>query len=256
MNVVVAGGSGLVGSCVVAALQQRGHAVTVAARSTGVDTVTGVGLDTALLGADTVIDVTNGVGFEPDAARAFFGDSTRRLLAAEACAGVGHHVVLSIEGVDRVENNGHFAGKRVQEQLALDGPVPATVVRSTQFHDFGAMVVSWTRHGDAAVVPPLLIQPVDRRDLAGFLADIATGCPTHGVVSVAGPEPHDLVDMARRTLAARGSCLRLVPSWRGPFGVEMAGEVLLPGDDACRTLTRFETWLQTSARDVTDAEER
>jgi uncharacterized protein YbjT (DUF2867 family) len=249
MNVVVAGGTGLLGRCVVAAVERAGHAVTIAARSTGVDLVTGAGLDRALAGADAVIDVSNGGGLDADAARAFFGCSTRQLLAAEVGAGVGHHVVVSVEAVDRVQSNGHFAGKRLQERLVLDGPVPATIVRSTQFHDFGAMVVDWTRQGDVAVVPPLLIQPVDRRDLAGFLADVTAGPPAGGVISIAGPEPHDLVDMARRTLTVREQPVQLRPSWNGPFGVEMAGDVLLPGDDACRTLSRFETWLQTAAHD-------
>jgi uncharacterized protein YbjT (DUF2867 family) len=158
-----------------------------------------------------------------------------------------HHVVLSIAGVDRAEGNPHYAGKRRQEELVRAGAVPWTVVRATQFHDFAAMVVGWTRRDDTAVVPPLLVQPIAVSDVARVLAEIAGGPPREGVLEVAGPEPQDLVDMARRTLVARGDRVRLVPSWRGgPFGVEMAGEVLLPGPAARIVSTTFDAWLATS----------
>lgn len=126
-----------------------------------------------------------------------------------------------------------------------------TIVRATQFHDFAAMVVSWTRCGDVAEVPPLLVQPIAVRDVADILTETAvTG--GHGEVhEAAGPEPQDLVDMARRTLAARGEALRLVPTWRGPFGVEMAGEVLLPGPQARLAATTFDDWLTAGVRAAT-----
>ena len=175
---------------------------------------------------------------------------TRNLLAAEQQAGVQHHVALSIVGVDRVEGNGHYQGKRLQEELVTAGPVPATIVRATQFHEFAAMVVSWTRSGDPAAVPPLLVQPVAAADVADVLVRAALGNPA-GTMEVAGPGPQDLVDMARRTLAARGESLRLVPTWRGVFGTEMAGEVLLPGPDAVIAPTSFEQWLTAQRPAVT-----
>jgi uncharacterized protein YbjT (DUF2867 family) len=244
MRVAVVGGTGLVGRYTVEALEREGHEAIVVACSRGVDVTTGAGLDGALAGIESLVDVTNTTATDPAAARAFFGTTTEHLLAAEQRAGVGHHVVLSIVGVDRVEGNAHYAGKRYQEELALTGPVPATVLRATQFHEFAEMVVGWTRRGDVAIVPPLLVQPVAASDVGRGIAEIATGSPQGRAPDLAGPEPQDLVDMARRTLAARGESVRLVPSWRnGPFGVEMAGEVLLPGPGARLAPTTFDAWL-------------
>jgi len=209
-----------------------------------VDLRSGDGLDQALAGVEAVIDVTNSTDSDPDEVRAFFGAATGNLLAAERRAGVGHHVVLSIVGVDLVEGNAHYAGKRHQEALVEAGDVPSTILRATQFHEFAEMVVSWTRRGDVATLPPLLVQPVAAADVGTILAEIATGPPQGRARDLAGPEPQDLVDMARRALAARGESIRLVPSWRnGPFSVEMAGEVLLPGPDARLAPTTFDAWL-------------
>ena len=241
MRIAVAGGTGLVGRQTVKTLRRSGHDAVVIARSVGVDLTTGAGLADALVGVDAVIDVTNTPTVDPDEAREFFATTTTQLLAAEHNAGVRHHVVLSIVAVDRVEGNGHYAGKRAQEGAALAGSVPATIVRATQFFDFAAMVVGWTQRGQVATVPPLLVQPVAAADVGDVLVEVAVGEPQNGVRELAGPEPQDLVDMARRTLAARETSLRLIPSWRGPFGVEMAGEVLLPGPDAQIAPITFET---------------
>ncbi len=172
-----------------------------------------------------------------------FGTVTERLLAAEQEAGVGHHVVLSIVGLDRVHGNAHYAGKRRQEELVEAGPVPWTIVRATQFHDFGGMVVSWTTRDGRAMVPPLLIQPVSIDDVVELLIEVATGEARRGRIDIAGPRTEDLVDMARRTLTARGESIELVPSWRVLFGDEMAGEVLLPGGDARIGSVTFDQWL-------------
>jgi uncharacterized protein YbjT (DUF2867 family) len=247
VRIAVAGGTGLAGRHTVKALRDAGHDAVVLARSVGVDLVTGRGLAAALVGIDALIDVTNTPTTSPAQARAFFATTTGQLLAAEHHAGVGHHVVLSIVGVDRVQGNAHYAGKREQEQAALAGPVPATILRATQFFDYAAMVVGWTRRGQVAVVPPLLVQPVAVADVADVLVQVAVGAPRNGVGELAGPEPQDLVDMARRLLAARGESLRLLPSWGGRFGVELAGEVLLPGPDAQIAPTTFEAWLADQA---------
>lgn len=244
MRVAVVGGTGLVGRYVTEALTRAGHDAVIIARSHGVDLRSGDGLDQALAGVEAVIDVTNSTDSDPDKVRAFFGAATGNLLAAERRAGVGHHVVLSIVGVDLVEGNAHYAGKRHQEALVEAGDVPSTILRATQFHEFAEMVVSWTRRGDVATLPPLLVQPVAAADVGTILAEIATGPPQGRARDLAGPEPQDLVDMARRALAARGESIRLVPSWRGgPFSVEMAGEVLLPGPDARLAPTTFDAWL-------------
>lgn len=250
MRIAVAGGTGLVGRHVVEVLREGGHAPVALARSQGIDLLTGGDpLVAALEGAEAVIDVTNTPTTDPELARQFFTGVTATLTAAEEKAGVRHHVVLSIVGLDRIEGNGHYAGKRAQEVAAREAWVPATIVRGTQFFEFAEMVVGWTRRGDQAVVPPLLIQPLAVRDLAAVLVEVAAGPPADSVIEVAGPEPQDMVDMARRALAARGDLPRLVPSWRGPFGAEMAGEVLLPTGSVRLTPTTFDAWLADQAAD-------
>jgi uncharacterized protein YbjT (DUF2867 family) len=246
IRVAVAGGTGRTGRRVVSALQRAGHQTVVMARASGVDLVAGQGIDGALADVDAVIDVTNTMVADDAAAREFFTNATGHLLDAEERAGVAHHVLLSILGVDRVHGNAHYVGKRHQEHLVRTGPIPYTIVRAAQFHDFAAMVVSWTRHGQTAVVPPLLVQPVAVSDVADILATSAVAPALLGSTDVAGPAPQDLVDMARRTLTRRGESLTLVPSWHaGPFGIEMAGDVLLPGPAAHVATTTFDEWLET-----------
>jgi uncharacterized protein YbjT (DUF2867 family) len=243
MRIAVAGATGNIGSLTVAALERDGHDVVPISRSLGVDLSTGDGLDRALAGVDAVVDATNAPATEPAEAVAYFGTATGNLLAAEQRAGVRHHVLLSIVGIDRVEGNAHYAGKREQERLVNAGPVPWTIVRATQFHDFAATVVGWTEHDGVATVPPLLVQPIAPADVADILAEVAAGEPHGRLIDVAGPESQDLVDMARRTNEARGRTVKLVPTWSGPLGPAMAGDVLLPGKDARIAPTTFEEWL-------------
>ena len=247
MRVAVAGGNGRVGREVVLALNERGHESVIISRSAGVDLLTGAGLGVALDGTTAVIDVTNTPALDPTEVKAFFGTATTNLVTAEREAGVQHHVLLSILGLDRVTGNGHYAGKRLQEQIVRDAGITATIVRAAQFFDFAEMVASWTRRDGKALIPPMLVQPLDVRDLAQMLAAVATGTPSSETIEVAGPEPQDLVDMARRTLAARGEHVQLVPSWRGPFGHEMGGEALLPGPEAHTLKTTFDSWLSDLA---------
>jgi uncharacterized protein YbjT (DUF2867 family) len=251
VKTAVAGGTGLVGRQTVEAVRRVGHDPVVLARSAGVDLTSGAGLAAALDGVDAVIDVTNTRSVNTDQVRAFFATVTEHLVAAEHHAGVRHHVALSIVGLDRLPDDGHYAGKREQERLALSGPVPASVVRATQFFDFAAQMVNWMRRGQSVTLPPLLVQPVavtDVTDVADVLVEVAVGEAVNGICELAGPETQDLVDMARRTLAARGELLRLIPTWRGRYGVEMAGEVLLPGPDARIAPTTFDDWLTTQTR--------
>lgn len=245
MKIAVAGGTGLVGRRTVEALRRLGHEPVVLARAAGVDLTTGAGLGAALDGVDAVIDATNAPGSETDQLRAFFAAVTGNLLAAEHDAGVRHHVVLSIVGLDRLPDAGHYAGKREQERVALSGKIPATVLRATQFFEFAGQMVEWGRQGDSVVLPPLLVQPVGVGDVADVLIEVALGEPVNGILELAGPETQDLVDMARRTLAARGESLRLIPTWRTRYGVVAAGEVLLPGPDARIAPTTFDDWLAT-----------
>ena len=247
MRIAVAGATGHIGALTVSALEGRGHEVVRISRSLGVDCLTGEGLDEALEGVDAVVDVTNIAATDRAEAVASFGSITRNLLAAEHRAGVRHHVLLSIVGVDRVEGNAHYAGKREQERLVADGPVPWTIVPATQFHDFAAMVTSWTERDGVATIAPLLVQPVAPSDVADILAEVATGEPQGRYPDIAGPEPQDLVDMARRTNEVRGHRVQLVPSWSGPFDTSMAGDVLLPGDRARIAPTTFDEWLAAGA---------
>jgi uncharacterized protein YbjT (DUF2867 family) len=248
MRIAVAGATGHIGSLTVSALERDGHEVVRISRSLGVDVTTGEGLDDALAGVEAVVDATNSAETDRAKAVAWFGTATGNLLAAEQRAGVRHHVLLSIVGVDRVEGNAHYAGKREQERLVADGPVPWTIVPATQFHDFAAMVAGWTEHDGVAEVPPLLVQPIAAADVAEVLAEVAAGEPQGRYRDVAGPEPQDLVDMARRTNEVRGHRVRLVPSWSGAFDSSMAGNALLPGDGSRIGPTTFDEWLAAGAQ--------
>jgi uncharacterized protein YbjT (DUF2867 family) len=246
MRTAVAGATGNIGALTVAALERDGHEVVRISRSLGVDLTTGDGLDDALIGVEAVVDATNAPATDEAEVVAYFGAATRNLLAAEENAGVRHHVLLSIVGIHEIGGNAHYAGKREQERLASAGPVPWTIVPVTQFHDFAAMVAGWTEQDGVASIAPLLVQPIAPADVADVLAEIATGDPQGRYRDVAGPEPQDLVDMARRTFEARGRAVELVPTWSGIFGPEMAGDVLLPGDGARIMPTTFEEWLKNA----------
>ncbi|PDP89467.1 NmrA family transcriptional regulator [Glycomyces fuscus] len=243
MRIAVAGATGNIGSLTATALERDGHEVVRVSRSLGTDLVSGRGLDEALSGVEAVVDAVNHAGTDRSEAVSYFGTTTRNLLGAEERAGVRHHVLLSIVGIDRVEGNPHYAGKREQERLVAEGPVPWTIVRATQFHDFAAMVAGWTERDGVAAIAPLLVQPIAPADVADVLAETAVGRPRGRYRDVAGPETQDLVDMARRTHEARGRKVRLVPTWSGPFGPEMAGDVLLPGEGAHLAPTTFDEWL-------------
>lgn len=243
MRIAVAGATGNVGSLTVAALERDGHEVVRVSRSLGVDLLTGEGLDAALVGVDAVVDATNTLAAERESAIEQLGTMTRNLLAAEERAGVRHHVLLSIVGIQRTEGNAHYAGKREQERLVGEGPVPWTVVPATQFHDFAETVTGWTERDGTATIAPLLVQPIAPADVADVLAEVAAGPPLGRHADLAGPETQDLVDMARRTHRARGREVRLVPTWSGPFGVDMGGETLLPGEGARIAPTTFDAWL-------------
>ncbi len=253
MRIAVAGATGNIGGLTVSALEDAGHDVARISRSLGVDLTTGVGLDRALTGVDAVIDTTNSTVVDAEASIRHFAAMTGNLLAAEHRAGVRHHVLLSIAGVDRVAGNAHYAGKREQERLVTGGQVPWTIVPATQFHDFAEMVAGWSETNGVAAVPPLLVQPVAPSDVAGVLAEVAAGPPRQRYVDVAGPAPQDMVDMARRTFEARGCEVTLLPTWSGVFGPAMAGDVLLPGPDARIMPTTFEAWLDESRSQSTES---
>ncbi|TDO37407.1 SDR family oxidoreductase [Paractinoplanes brasiliensis] len=234
MRIAVAGGTGMVGELVVERARAAGHEVVVISRSHGVDLTTGAGLDEALQGVDAVIDVANVETLSRKKAIDFFETTTRHLLAAEERSHVRHHVVLSIVGVDRVDS-GYYAGKRRQEELALAGPIPATVLRATQFHEFAAQLIARVP-GPVKVVPSMLTRPVAAADVAAELVLLAEG-PAQGLATdLAGPEVLKMPAMVRRV--ARGKLVLTVPAGRA-----MSGGGLLPAGDFRRGEVTFDEWV-------------
>jgi uncharacterized protein YbjT (DUF2867 family) len=249
MRIAVAGATGNIGARTVAALERDGHDVVRISRSLGVDLITGDGLEAALAGVDAVVDAISAPPIGPDETREYFATTTTNLLESEQRAGVRHHVLLSIVGIHKIDGGtAHYEGKREQERLIEAGQVPWTIVPATQFHDFAAMAASWTEQDGVALIAPLLVQPIAPDDIAKVLAEVVLGAPEGRYVDVAGPETQDLVDMARRTHAVLGHSVKLVPTWSGPLGQELAGNVLLPGDGARIAATTFEQWLAAGAR--------
>ena len=249
-RVAVAGATGQVGQLVVTALRDAGHEPVELSRARGVDVLAGDGLAEALTGADAVIDVLNTAATDPDETISFFGRTSDNLLSAGQRCGVRHHVLLSIVNVDGVPDNAHYLGKVAQEQRVEAGLVPRIILRATQFHSFAEMVAGWTAEAGEATVAPLLVQPVDVGDVAAVLTELALGEPQGRAPDLAGPDTMGLVDMAVRTFAARGDATRVRASWRdSPFGLSMAGEVLLPGAGARIGDTSFTDWLARDAGD-------
>ena len=247
MRVAVAGAAGHIGALTAEAFERGGHEVVRLSRSLGVDLLAAEGLNELLAGVKAVVDTTSVEPRDAHEAVAAFGTITRNLLAAEEEAGVGHHVVLSIVGIHHLDGNAHYAGKREQERLVEAGSVPWTIVPSTQFHDFGATVTTWTERDGVATIAPLLVQPIAPADIAEALAEVATGAPQRRHADVAGPRTEDLVDMARRTNEVRGRHVRLVPTWSGPFDTSWAGDVLLPEKPVRLASTTFDQWLAAGA---------
>src|SRR5436853_7422436 len=192
MKIVVIGGTGLIGKKVVMNLRHHGHEVVAASPSLGVNTVTGEGLAQALAGAQVVVDVANAPSWEDKAVLEFFETSGRNLLAAEAAAGVTHHVALSVVGTERLLASGYFRAKMAQEGLIKASKIPYTIVRATQFFEFVGGVAQFSTEGQTVRLPPALMQPIAADDVAAILADIAVGGPPNGMVQTGGPEPNPI----------------------------------------------------------------
>jgi uncharacterized protein YbjT (DUF2867 family) len=247
MKIVVIGGSGLIGTKLVNMLRERGHEVLAASLTSGVNTLTGVGLAEALEGAAVVVDVTNSPSFEDAAVLHFFETSTRNLLRAEAEAGVGHHVALSVVGADRLPNSGYMRAKVAQEALIRSARGPYTIVRATQFFEFlGAIAGSSTDSGTVRL-PPARMQPIAAADVAAALADVAVETPVHGMVELAGPEPLPMDELVRRFLRAHQDTRQVVADVHAHyFGAALNDQSLTPGDSPRLAPTRLEDWLSRS----------
>ncbi|MDT0401473.1 SDR family oxidoreductase [Streptomyces edwardsiae] len=241
MKIAVFGGTGLIGSKVVGKLNAAGHEAVPHSQSTGVNVLTGEGLEEAAAGADVIVNLTNSPTFD-EASPAFFRTSMEKLLAAAEKAGAGHFVILSIVGVDRVPLD-YYRAKTLQEELLAAGPVPYSIVRATQFMEFVDAILSWTTEGDTVRLPGTPVQVIAAEDVADAVAEVAAGAPLGGIRDIAGPEVLPLDELGRITLAARGDGHTVVrDDDAGMFGV-VPGDVLVAGEDARLAPTRYADWM-------------
>lgn len=248
MKIVVIGGNGLVGSNLVARLRQAGHEAVAASPKSGVNTISREGLAAALAGAQVVVDVTNSPSFEDTAVLKFFETSTRNLLAAEAAAGVGHHVALSVVGAEHLPESGYLRAKTAQEKLIKSSRIPYTILQATQFFEFVGSIVQATTDGDAIRISPALLQPVASDDVAAVLAELAVAPPVNGTIEVAGPKPIPLDEIARKYLAAKGDKRQVIADVHARyFGTRIDDRSLTPRSEPRLGSIRFEDWIKQSA---------
>ncbi|KAB2971039.1 SDR family oxidoreductase [Streptomyces sp. SS1-1] len=248
MKVVVIGGTGLIGSKVVAEVTGHGHEAVAASPSTGVDTLTGEGLAEVMKGASVVVDVTNSPSFADDAVLDFFRRSTANQLEAEREAGVAHHVALSVVGTDRLQEAGYFRAKQTQEDMIRGSGIPFSIVRATQFFEFAQGLADSATQGDTVSLAPIKIQPMFSGDVAAAVARTAVGTPVGGIVEAAGPDVFALEDFIRQALAAQGDPRTVVTDPRGLYwGAALEDSDLLPGPDASIGATSLAEWTARQA---------
>jgi len=255
MKIVVIGGSGLIGSHLVPKLREHGHETIAASPKTGVNTVTGEGLEGALKGASVVVDVSNAPSWEDTAVMKFFETSTRNLLTREGAAGVRHHVALSVVGSDRMLESGYFRAKIAQENLIKASAIPYSIVRATQFFEFVKGIADFSTDGNKVRLPSALIQPMAADDVAAAVGQVAMGPPVNGTIEIGGPEQFRLDELVRQALAA----------WRDPreivadpharyYGTKVSEKTLVPGDGVRLGQTHFQTWLSQSKAQATSTQ--
>ena len=254
MKIVVIGGTGLIGSKLVNKLREHGHEAVAAAPNTGVNTITGEGLAEVLKGAAVVVDVSNSPSWDDAEVLKFFETSTRNLLAGEAAAGVGHHVVLSVVGTDRLSESGYMRAKIAQEKLIKESSIPCSIVHATQFFEFLKGLADISMVGDKVHLPPVLFQPMASDDVASGIARIAVGQPINGMVEIAGPEQFRVDELVRRRLVSLKDPREVVADPNARYGGARVSErTLLPGNNARLGETRFETWLTQPAAQIPKA---
>jgi uncharacterized protein YbjT (DUF2867 family) len=246
MKIVVIGGTGLIGSKTVAILRQGGHEVLAASPQSGINTITGEGLKGAMAGAQVVIDLANSPSFEDKAVLEFFETSGRNLLAAEAAAGVRHHVALSIVAIDRTDN-GYFRAKVAQEKLIKASGIPHTIVRSTQFLEFLRGIADSSADGNVVRLPPVLFQPIAADDVAANVADVAVAAPRNGIVEIAGPERAPFNEIIARYLKAVGDPRQVVSDPEAQYwGGRVEERSLVPLGEARLGRIGFDEWFRRS----------
>ncbi len=248
LKIVVIGGSGLIGSKVVANLRLLGHDVLAASPSKGVNALTGEGLDDALDRAQVVVDVSNSPSFEDEPVMNFFRTSGQKLMAAEKKAGVGHHVALSVVGTDRMQAAGYFRAKLVQENLIKASGIPYTIVRATQFFEFVGAIAQATTSGANVRVSSAMMQPIFSDDVAAALTEVAVAAPINATRDLAGPEPIRMDDLVGQYLKAHGDNRELiVDDQAGYFGTPVDDHSLTPGANPMLGKSHFVEWLKQSA---------
>jgi len=244
MKIVVIGGSGLIGSKLVSSLEKLGHEVIAASPQSGVNTITGEGLADALTGADVVVDVANSPSFEDNAVMEFFQTSGKNLLAAEAIAGVKHHVALSVVGTERLQGSGYFRAKLAQEKLIKESGIPYSLLHSTQFFEFVGGIVQSGTVGDTIHMSPANIQPIASDDVVAAMTSITIGLPFNGTIEVAGPEKIRLNELVQKYLGLKGDNREVIADTHAPyFGVEINDQSLTPADNARLGSIRYDEWI-------------
>ena len=247
MKIVVIGGTGLIGSKLVALLRGQGHEVVAASPNTGVDTLTGEGLDEALAGAQVVVDVANSPSFEDAAVMDFFQTTGANLLSAEARAGVKHHVALSVVGAQRVTDSGYLRAKAAQENLIKASAIPYSILQSTQFFEFIERIAAGARDGEVYRLSPALMQPVASDEVVAALGGIALGEPLNATVEIGGPEAIPLDELGREVLAAREQPGRVIADAHARyFGAELNDQSLVAGPGARKGSLTFADWLRSA----------
>lgn len=243
MKLVIIGGTGLIGSQVVKKLTAAGHEAVPAAPDTGVDLITGKGLDQALEGAEVVINVANSPTFD-EASVDFFRTSMTNLLAAGDRAGVRHQVILSIVHVDQVPELVYYRAKALQEDLLRHGPTPYSIVRATQFFEFIEPTISSTADASTVRLPATPIQPIASADVVDTVVEVATGAPLNGIRNVAGPDVFHLDDLGRVTLAAHHDGRTVITDDQAGVFAGVSGDVLTAGPEAHLAPTHYQEWLE------------
>ncbi len=251
MKIVVIGGTGLIGSRLVAKLREHGHEAVAASPSSGVNTVTGEGLAEVLQGTSVVVDASNSPDWEDAALLKFFETSTRNLLNHEAAAGVGHHVALSVVGTQQLAESGYFRAKITQEKLIRESSIPYSIVHATQFFEFLKGLADISFDGDKVRLPSVLFQPMAADDVASAVGRVAVGQPVNGTVEIGGPEQFRLDELVRRRLASLKDLREVIadPSARYA-GAKVSERTLVPGENARLGETRFEAWLTQPAAQI------
>ncbi|WP_329163522.1 NAD(P)H-binding protein [Streptomyces sp. NBC_01717] len=242
MKFAVMGGTGRIGSQVVKKLKAAGHEVVPHSLSTGVDIITGQGLEEAVAGVDVVVNLTNSPTFD-DASPAFFQTSMDNLLAACRKGGVGHVVILSIVGIEQVPDLDYYRAKVLQENILKTGSIPYSIVRATQFMEFMDSVLAMTTDGDTVRLPPTPIQPIAAQDVSDAVAEVAAGTPLNGILNVAGPDVFPLDELGRMTLNARPDGRTVVTDDTAGMFAAVRGDVLTAKGDARIAPTHYTDWL-------------